>query len=758
MTLTRTLSFLLASTSYLLVCAASPAPAPSGAAPAAPADSISYAATTDSLPDADYTQLEDFVVTQRRKIVQNDGAKLTYNVSEDPEAGSSTMIEILRKVPGVTVDADDNIRVNGSTNFKVYRNGRDDPMFSGSDLKNILKSLPANTIKKIEVISEPGAKYEAEGAGGILNIVTDRTIDLSGFMLNINAWANAMHVGGNVSGRVKLNKVMLDAGITYNNGHVWPRTMKSSGSIEDLTGARDHLTLLHGRSRSGWGFVSPRLNLSWEPDTLNLFTFSAYYNNNDWKSSTHEHRATFDAGLKELWRYHRRSDNHGSWNGSGLTASYQHNFGRESHNIVASYMLSYNTDDGHTDYTLVESEGDVAAMPWQRNSSDGWTVNHIGQFDYFNQLSPKHLLEAGFKGSFADNNDNSVMSSGPDSEQAIVDEASRVNVRQFKDIMALYGSYTGSFGKFSVKAGLRYEFTHMGLRYKTGDFENYTTDLHDLVPNGALSWNFAPSTSLRLAYQMRINRPSLHTLNPYVDRTTPGQISYGNPHLKSEMAHNLSLGYTNYEGKFGGSAKMIWRHNDNSIVDIIFMRDNLINSTYANVGKEDALRFDFDFHWNISNSLRWYTFWSASWMLARARSELLTATRAGWQTTLSSNISWTMPCKVRLSAYGGFWTPWMDLQTRGQDTGYYYGIGASRSFLKKDALNVAVNASNFLPWYRYSGWKQTSQTVVMESRTRHPQWNFSISISYRIGGLTANVKQTAASVEQEADAQTSGNK
>ena len=138
-------------------------------------------AETDTVGAAGYTDLEDFVIVQQKKLVESDGAKLTYNVTEDPESGSSNILEILRKVPGVTVDAEDNVKVNGQSSFKILMNNREDPMLKG-DLKTVLKSIPASSIKKIEVISEPGAKYEAEGVGGILNIVTDRKQNLSGFM------------------------------------------------------------------------------------------------------------------------------------------------------------------------------------------------------------------------------------------------------------------------------------------------------------------------------------------------------------------------------------------------------------------------------------------------------------------------------------------------------------------------------------------------------------------------------------------------
>lgn len=116
--------------------------------------------------------LEDVVVAVQRPVVKMEGDKIAYSVKDDPDSKTNTVLEMLRKVPMVTVDGEDNIQVNGSSSFQVYMNGKPSAMLSGNP-KETLKAIPASIVKNIEVLTNPGAKYDAEGVGGILNIITD---------------------------------------------------------------------------------------------------------------------------------------------------------------------------------------------------------------------------------------------------------------------------------------------------------------------------------------------------------------------------------------------------------------------------------------------------------------------------------------------------------------------------------------------------------------------------------------------------------
>lgn len=748
-------------------------------APTTEKDTQSISENNDELPDsrynesdADYdvengagydvTTLDEFVIVQKKKLVDNDGAKLSYNVTEDPEAASSNLLDILRKVPRVTVDSEDNVKVNGQSGFKILMNGADNPMLKG-DLKTILKSLPANSVKKIEVISEPGAKYDAEGVGGILNIVTDSKKSLEGYMAQASAWMNAFNIGGNLDGRMKFGNVMLSADVSYSTNKATPRSVESSSITEYLNGGPNIRQTSESTGKGGWDYTGANLNMSWDPDTLNLFTVALNYGYNSWGSDSPEKRIMWmkdvaaDGSPMETprWELNRMAREDGKYSGLGAQFSYQHNFGRDDNNLVASYMFNYGSQDGSSIYTIEDQTGQSGETPYSSTISDADIMLNIVQVDYNNRFSDRHLLESGGKMELSHTGMDSTPSYGESASTATADESRRVDVTQFKDIYALYASYSGTFGKFSVKAGLRYEHTRMGLRYKVGDMSDFTSRLNDVVPNAALSYNFTSSSNLRLAYQMRISRPSLSRLNPYVNTMTPGGVQYGNPDLVSEKNNNVSLGYSNYDNKFSGSIKATYSHTANWICDYIFMKDNLLNSTYANAGKRRMVTFDLSTNWDITDKLQWSAYFSATYQHIKADTELIKAGNHGWQYYINSNVNYTMPWKLKFSAYGGYYTGWLDLQSKGND-GYYYGLGFSRSFLKDDALNIRLSASNLFPISRSNIYTQTDSSVRLKHTSIYKQWNIGVSITFKIGGLTAGVKKTAADVNAETSLSSGG--
>lgn len=731
--------------------------AESAEAPAAsPAEVPAATDDEEQLPDSVLydTTLDDLVVTARAALVQSDGAKLTYNVTEDPEAKSSSTLDILRKVPGVTVDAQENVKVNGQSSFKIFLNGKEDPMLSG-DIKTILKSMPAATIQKIEVISEPGAKYEAEGTGGILNIVTQSRQALEGYLANIGAFANNNGLGAYLYGRAKAGKVTASADLSYNNScfHSGNRYEQES-TTTNFSDPTQYFRESHTTSTNSGYYLGGGFNLSWEPDTLNLFTLGFNGRRNIYNSDARELIDMTDIGGRPVWHVGRDFETGYSGSSIGTILSYQHTFGRRDHTIVFSYSLNHSSDgnDSYIHTSDVVNYPDIDYV-WSSDERTSSQDSHILQLDYTNPFNEHHLLEAGGKANFRRADSNSAPWYGPSREDMAIDEADHVDMRQFDDIAALYASYTGTYGKWNVRTGLRYEYTRRGINYRIAPegYSDFTNRFNDWVPDASASFSWGGAQNLRAGYQMRISRPGIWVLNPYRNTMNPGSISYGNPDLKSEKSHNLSLAYSNYNHALTGSFKTTYYFSTNAVTDVIFSTPELpgiVQTTYANVGRYNNVRFDLNLNWRATNDLNFGLYLSEDYTNIKAESEFLKAHKVNWRTTLSANADYTLPCKLRISLYGGYGSPWVDLQSEG-DPWYYYSLGVGRSFLKDDRLSVNFSLNNLFPTHRRSGWSQVSETAAVDSYTRYRQWSFGLNISWRLGGLSADVKRTASRLTEE---------
>lgn len=699
----------------------------------------------------DAETLDELVVSVRKPLVENDGATLTYNMTEDPMAQGNSVLEMLRKVPMVTVDAEENIKVKGKSNFKIYLNGREDPMLS-SDPKTILKSMPASTIKKIEVITEPGAKYEAEGTEGILNIVTITKQNLEGVVGNLSGWVNKSSVGASAYARTKVGNVTGSVNVSYNHSILPSWGKYTSGeTMENYLSETDRRRETTGEGHSKFSYTGGGFNLSWEPDTLNLFTAEASIGDNASRSWNLETMRGYNSDGIEQWNLRREWSR--LWSGfwTNVGASYQHTFGKEGHHIVASYLYNFNQNESTSDMESDDVSGIVDVSPWRRNENRYHSNVHTLQVDYSNPMGEHNVLEAGGKAVWTRNDNISAPWYGTTESDMTIREDERVSLAQFKNIQALYVSHTGKYDKFGTKVGLRYEHTETGIDYFSPGYTDFSSHFNDFVPNAAFTFRLNGMQNFRLSYQMRISRPSIYQLNPYVNNMTVGEISYGNPNLESERNNQVSLSYSNYGGKIGGSARIGYTHTGNEIENYSFSSGNIVQSTYANIGRYESAFISGDMQVGVVNNLSISLSGYLSYDNYKADTEYLKRKRHGWYWSYNVNVDYKLPWKMSVSGYGGQGSKWINLQMEG-DGWYYYGMSLSRTFLKDDKLRVNLYGQSFFKPYRLYRSTDIGDGVRTDSYYRSPQWYAGISVSWQFGKLNADVKHTSASIEAESEA------
>lgn len=699
-----------------------------------------------------YKKLDEVEILGRRALIQSDGGKLTYDVERDEASGNSTVMEMLRRVPMVTVDGDDNIKIKGQSNFKIYVNGKPDPMLSG-DPKAVLKAMPASSIKKIEVITDPGAKYEADGIGGILNIITIQKQTLEGYSGNVRGGLSSSGYNGSLYARTKIRNVTAAARINGYNGAVLRAHDRSMSERENLTDDQNHFYRSSNKSINKFNYWMAGFDMSWELDTLNLFTFSVSYRQQASKSSTSQFLSMNSIDEILQWSYERHYKTHGKRSGLSTNLSYQHTFpGNSMHTLTFTFQFDNGNSPQHnSQHTSNYIDFTGQYEPYRNHLTHTHYNFYTLQTDYVLPLfHNKHTLETGCKIVMRPTKEKENTSSSDDGNDYTQD--SYISLTQNNDVFAAYLSYNASLWRFSLRAGLRYEHSSLGIDYhrllNVGDFTDFSQNLNDLVPNASVSYNFPSGANIRAAYSNRIRRPSVNQLNPFVNNMTFGEIDYGNPSLTSEQLHNFEFKYSNYGGKLGGEISVDYSRCNNSIESIEFIEEGILHSTFGNIGNHQMFQIGTYGEYQFSTAMNIGAWIGCSYEDYKAKN-LLNTRSHGWQASVSINYHYTLPWRLQLDAWGGAWSPWRDLQSKSNKGDYYYGLNIGRSFLKENKLRLSINAQNFLQSKKSHGYRTVTEKSITNSTYTYRCWSIGFSLTYNFGKLRQDVKRTRASVNND---------
>ena len=691
--------------------------------------------------DSTKTQkLEEVVVTQRRQLIKNDIDKLTYDVQHDKTAQTKTTLEILKKIPLVTVDGQENIRVQGSTSFKVYRNGHPDPSLSGQNLKDILKAIPASAIKRIEVITDPGAKYEAEGTTAILNIVMMSNTKLQGVSGNVNSDVNT-------HGSVRLGTYLttkvgkLTTSVNYNYAD---QNKKQTESYREeaynyvKTGEHTHE---YGKNSTGATIHFGNINASYEIDSLNLLTASTNFFGYKADAKTQSTNERWDKNNQLIYKFNNDMTTPGySYLNLGGRFDYQHKTHLDGEVLTLSYMLAATRQ--HTTFRQAYSNMvnfPVSYTSYDRNTRERFT-EHTFQIDYVRPFGKHHKIESGTKYILRYNNSTSLMDyqgTTPDMESKFKHNA---------QVAAAYLSYIFTAGKWATRAGLRYELTHMKASYPDGSNADFHTNLNDWVPSASLQYKISDGQTLKLSYNTSINRPGINYLNPAVI-STPTTESFGNANLGSSRNQKLQLAYMLVAPKFTLQLNPYYSFTNNGIAHIMYEQNHKNVYTYQNILKSKVF--------GISSYTEWTPFTGTSFTLnASMRYARITLPtpylkNSGCGGGIYFNWDQKIPWKLTLStSLGGEYGNRVYNPYAIEGHWFYYDFTLTRRFLK-DKLTVSLSAESPFIKERSSTYRIVQGDYTGYERAVMKPKRFGIRLSWNFGKLRASVKKAERSIQND---------
>lgn len=682
-------------------------------------------------------------VVAARPLVKSQIDRLVYSMSDDPDAQTNTMLEMLRKVPLVTVDGQDKITVNGKANFKVYVNGKPNKMMSDNP-SVVLKSFPASVVKKVEVITDPGAKYDAEGTSGILNIVTATEATTSGYTVTPTLYWSNRGWGGNFFGMVQIGKLTLSAHGGVNGENSLRNTTESEREL--ILDPVNHLLKTKGESYnhgiSGFGGLDASYDIS-KHDLLSVSS-SIYAG----RQKGHGLSSTFLTGnAGTVYSYDNVNHRDSRYHGINTSVDYQHQFGKENQNLTVSYRFSSDLRNNKTLNVYDNLQSVPFALKDRCIDPDNKSQEHTAQIDFTSPLGENHTLSVGAKYIYrlnrSDNEEYSRLAGT--ATDFLPDVAQSLLYRHRTDISAGYTEYIYRLKRFSLRSGLRFESSHIRVTYPNGTRAAFSTRLNDWVPSLNLGYNLTDTQLLRLGYNLRIGRPDIYYLSPYVNHLSPEKISYGNPNLESETAHNFQLNYSLFSQKFSVNFSATYSTSYNGLTFYSFMKDGVEHSTSGNF--LHSKQWSFDTYLNVNPWKSTAFTLNGNLKYSDLKSYRTSDHNYGFSGNFFAMLRQDLPWKLKFALGAG--ATWGDISLQGQGSEFkYYFLDLSRSFLEEDRLTVTLNGFNiFNPRQTLKNTTQTTMFRSSESYVIHGLSRVSLGISWRFGKLRAVVKKTARSIE-----------
>jgi outer membrane receptor protein involved in Fe transport len=677
--------------------------------------------------------LTEVVVKSQRPIIEQSDDKIVFNVEDDPSSRSETAIDILRKTPFISVDGEDNIKVNGKSNFKVLLNGRETSMFA-RNVKEALRGFPGTLISKIEVITAPSAKYDGEGVGGVINIITKKKIvGYNGTLSTFSRTSDKIN-SFSVNGNMKTGKIGVTA--FFNGGIADPVRQYNTSITTPTTPTIYSKRTLDGAQYNNFGWSFGNIEVSFEADSLN--TISLYGNIDSWSNRTVSTQAIitdFASSPSTVSNYwlSNKSNNPGYNIGSDYIRKFKKNKDRE-------FSLRFLGEFGKSEAELTSFQDNPGTDRFLINNSYSLNNQYTIQADNRLPLSKNGTLEGGLKGIFrvASSDFQSLVKYN---EQAAYDK-NPDNTDYFKyrqNVVSLYSMYTLRIKKSSLRVGARVEYTNV-----KGDFTKSNTevksDYYTLLPNVQFSSRVTDVTTLVFAYTKRLQRPYIWDLNPFVNNNDSLNISYGNPDLGPQTSHvfttsvRFNKGNTfagiNIEGSYSGNKILQYSAFDPST--------GVTKTTSLNIGKEYQAALNINVNTKITPKWSWWTNGSVRFIRVTNNSDASQA-NSGLGGNMNIGTTYKFSDRFNIASYLGLWRDPQTIQTTYPFMTWHNVALNYKVF--KNKVNISLRAVNYFEKTRDTKTitkdKNFYNTNVLTQNRRAAV----LSLTWNFGKLTENVSK-----------------
>jgi len=686
--------------------------------------------------------LKEVVVTSEKAIIENKIDKTVYNVDKDITSQSGVASDVLKKVPQVSVDVDGNVELQGNSNIRFLINGKPSALF-GSNIADVLQSIPSNQIQSIEIITSPGAKYDAEGTGGIINIIMKKST-AQGVNGNIALSAGTRLENGSFNLNLRKGKFGINA-FVGGNGQLLSTSISSMNrSSYDLSGSTQLLQDGTGRfSRSG---EQSGIGFDWDINPQNNLTGTMGYNyfaNQNVGTANRQTKIEDVTGnqLSDVYDAINTSNNSHSQI-LDYSLNFRRKFKKKDQELEFSWISSNANNFSHYQQAQQELSVNVPLNSTLGNNP-GFQKEMTFALNYTQPLGKDGMFETGAKSQSENINGTSdvyLLNPASNLYDFNSSQSSVLNYKRY--IYAGYLSVSFKLLKLlDIKAGVRDEYTS-GKANFTNSGAVTITPYNTLIPSLVLSRTLKNNQTIKVSFTHRIERPEYRDLNPFINASDPKNITTGNPNLRPEVGNKIELSYNkNFENGTNINSTLFYRGNTDDIQSYTRYYPNYVigDTTYTNVavstrqniGREDNYGLNIfasvpamknlNIRTNISGFER-YIFTGISSV----------ANVHGFSYRTTINGSYQLNSTLILELFGSFNSRRINAQgSIPFFTSYNF---AFRKQLFKNA-SIAATATNFFNKYINLKTNLTGDNFTLINKRQLQYRSFGINFTYRFGRL-----------------------
>lgn len=712
---------------------------------------------TVKMKPAKGTALKEVAITAQKSTMQLGIDKKVFSVDQSLVSEGGSASDLLQNVPSVQTDVDGNVSLRGSTGVKVLIDGKPS-LIAGGDVAQILQSIPASSIESVEVITNPSAKYDAEGQSGIINIVLKRNKKL-GLNGNIGLTAgNRDNYNANTSLSFQNNKINIYGNYGYRYGN------RPGGGFNNITYKNPVTDLTYSsQTMNSTGLDknhNAKAGIDYYLTSKDILSLSGGINVR--KQNENDLAMIYKYGSQAPLDFSTRNNNNsGSGNSYDLNFDYSHKFKKQGEELTFNFGYSTGDNDRFQEFnTAVYSRAGIAVSEQAellRNINNGDNSNYNIQADYTLPLGKLGKIETGYRSQirYSDNNTQALQFNY---NTNMYDEDYRLsNLFESKDqVHALYFNYQNQYKSFGYQVGLRAEDALLSTT--SGAFDNVGNvtfipgkiDYQRLYPSIYLTQKFKGEQQLQLNYSRRVNRPRGWDTNPFIDYSNRFNWRRGNPNLLPEDVHSFELSYSKFWPKVTLISSAYMRRTNDLIQRVRSApdQDGVIISTPYNLTRDISSGFEFISKvdvlkaWNFTANVNVYH----SDIAAAPAYDIKGNSGFSWNTNVTNNF--VLPYSITLQVKTEYESAQIMAQGK-RNANWSTDAGAKYDFPGKQA-SLSFNVRDIFNTRKWNMEFEDDNTATAFQRRRYgPVGN--LTFSYRFGKTTFMKKNKKPEQEMRSD-------